>query len=664
MSTPLSLDAPQLQWQEGQPFSLMFHDPYFSKVNGLEESRYVFLQQNNLQERWQAWPWQEQRSFSLVETGFGTGLNFLLTWQAWRARPSNQGWLHFTSIEKHPLTVAQMRQASNLWPELAELTEQLLKNYPLPIKGMHHINFAQERISLTLYFSDIEQALPQLTAPVHAWYLDGFAPARNPQMWSHSLFKTLRLLSAPNATLATFTAAGDIKRALIGAGFSVEKIKGYGAKRDMLRAVFTQSLGPERPAYFHLKPWLVHNADTANEVIIIGAGLAGATTARALAERGVTVRVLDKLGIAQGGSGNPQGGLYIKLAADDNALHSEFYLSAYQYALSYLNRHLDDGNAENKHWQPCGMIQLAFDEKEAARQQQFLKNQALPAQLLQAKNANAISTKVGGDLPLSGLVYPQGGWLNPVVLCERLLTHPNIHFERCEVLRLSEQNDHYVLHCDQGEKFCTHLVLANAYAAEQLYPDGYFNLKNIRGQLSFLNAQLTPPLNAVISGRNYLAPAQQGRMCLGATFDPDDFHPDLRDEDHLKNLDALSDYGESWQRLKELGLQAIVGGRVGFRACAPDYLPLIGTVPDAEKFKEAFAFLRKDSKHIPKTPAPIKKGLWVNLGHGAKGIATAPLCAEILASLICADALPVPLDIYEALWPGRFLVRDMARGKI
>lgn len=659
-----SLNAPELLWQNGQPFSAQFNDPYFSKENGLAESRYVFLQQNHLEKRWQDWPWNTQPSFTIVETGFGTGLNFLLTWQAWRARSHNHGWLHFTSIEKYPLSHEQLRQALSLWPELAELAELLLKNYPLPIKGMQHIQFAQERISLSLYFDDIEQALPQLTAPVHAWYLDGFAPARNPQMWSQSLFKTLRLLSKPHTTLATFTAAGEIKRGLIGAGFTVEKIKGYGSKRDMLRAVYTQSLGPERPAYFYLKPWLISDANPGAEVTVIGAGLAGASTARALAERGVKVTVLDKLGIARGGSGNPQGGLYIKLAADDNALHSEFYLSAYQYALTFLNRHLGNASASNANWQQCGMIQLAFDEKEAARQQLFLKNQPLPDALLQAQDASTISAQIGSDLPLSGLVFPQGGWLNPVVLCERLLAHPNIHFERCDVLRLSEQNNHYVLHTHSGEKTCTHLVLANAYAAQQLYPSGYFNLKNIRGQLSFLDAQLTPKLNAVISGRNYLAPAQYGRMCLGATFDPDDIHPDLREKDHLRNLDALSDYGAPWQRLKELGLQAIVGGRVGFRACAPDYLPVVGAVPETEKFKEDFAALRKDSKHIPKIPAPMKKGLWVNLGHGAKGVATTPLCAEILASLICADSLPVPQDIYEALWPGRFIVRDMARGKI
>ena len=671
-----TLAAPELQWSnDGLPVSREFNDPYFSVENGLEESRHVFLQNNGLPHRWHDW----QGDFSIIETGFGTGLNFLMTWESWRhAKKNDSAWLHFSSIEKFPLTLQQLRQALALWPQLSEYSALLFEQYPLPIAGFHRLSWPQERISLTLIFADVEDALPQLSGPVHAWYLDGFAPAKNPQMWSEGLFSGMRRLSQrqplqyggeQSASVATFTSAGFVRRGLLGAGFNVKRVPGYGRKREMLAGCFNRRQGPELTPVHQHKPWLLN--ETTNlppaQITIIGAGLAGATTARALAERGLKVRVIDANGIARQASGNPQGGLYVKLAAGDNAIHTDFYLAAFQYALPYMRRYLGpgDGDSHNPHWSQCGVLQLAYDDKETQRQHKFSQTRPLPQELVRTLTQEQASLIAGNPQNSGGLFFPQAGWVSPAELCRVLLQHDNISFEQRTVDALEATPQGWRLHSTEGALDSRQLVLACAAAARTLLPAAYLPLKQIRGQLSYLNAEQTPPLNTVLCGRSYMAPVRNQRLCLGATYNLRDDETALRDSDHQTNLNHLPDFGPQWQALNEQqGMSAILGGRVGFRCTTPDYLPMVGSVPHSQAFVRSFAGLVRNAKRIPATTAPHYPGLWLNIGHGSRGLASAPLCAELLAQQIVGAPLPVALDVAEALWPGRFLMRDMVRRKL
>lgn len=669
---------PQLSWPDGQPFSKQFSDPYFSADNGLEEGRYVFLQHNAIPERWYHWPWLQQPSFCVVETGFGTGLNFLLTWQAWReyqqGKENHSGWLHFTSIEKFPLSKAQLQRALALWPQLSELAGLLLQSYPLLISGEHYLVWPEERLSLTLYWGDIKDALPQISGPVHAWYLDGFAPAKNPEMWSDHLFVQLRRLSqkqdtqyhnALSATVATFTSAGTVRRGLQGAGFEVTKQQGFGRKRDMLAGVFIRSIGPEQPPYFWNKPWLVNPIKPAQEVIVIGAGLAGCTTARALAERGVKVQLIDKEGIAKQGSGNPQGGLYIKLAANDSAIHTRFHLSAYQFSLSFLQHYLGEANSENTGWQQCGLLQLAFDDAEAKRQQQLLLNTPLPADLAHLVSAEQASKLANIKLDKGGMFFPLGGWVSPVDLCQRLIQHPNIRFQQAEVSKLKQTSTGWQVDTNIGSLVATDIVLATAYDTKSLVSQAHLPIKFIRGQLSYLKADTANELTTVVSGSSFITPAKNNLHCIGATFTTDDDNLDTNEEDHRFNLNNLGSLATEWLGSNcAQDLTVIQGGRVGLRCMTQDHLPIVGQVPDSEAFLQSFSHMAKNSNSIASVPAPIINGLWLNLGHGAKGLISTPLCAEILACRITQSSAPISSAITEALWPGRFLVRDLIRNRI
>ncbi|WP_221801256.1 bifunctional tRNA (5-methylaminomethyl-2-thiouridine)(34)-methyltransferase MnmD/FAD-dependent 5-carboxymethylaminomethyl-2-thiouridine(34) oxidoreductase MnmC [Oceanobacter mangrovi] len=666
------MQHPQLQWRDdGQPIAIAFDDPYFSVEDGLAESRHVFLHNNGLPQRWQNW----QGPFGIIETGFGSGLNFIMSWQAFAAEASDDCWLHYTSIEKFPMSRQQLQQAASLWPELAHWYAQLLEQYPLPVAGFHSLCWPEQRIQLTLIFADVHEALPQLQGPVNAWFLDGFAPSRNPEMWQQPLFDHIRRIcrqqppQIDNTTVATFTSAGIVRRGLKGAGFRVAKVKGFGRKREMLAGSYQQTLGPEQPACFSNTPWgLTPALPCPRKVIVIGAGLAGCTTARALAERGIQVELIDRHGIASEASGNPQGGLYIKLAANDQATHTHFYLAAYFTSLRWMQRLLD-----NKQWDDCGVLQLGYNDAELQRQQKFMQAINYPDELIQPCDSNHASELAGSTNNKGGLLFPAAGWVSPAELCQQLVQHGNIRFHQADIDSIRQtDNGHWQAISKNHQAFeADQLVVANAYSARQLLPDSYLPVKSIRGQLTYLNPTLTPTLSAVLCGRSYMAPERDNRIVMGATYNLRDDNTDVRDSDHQENLRHLADFGEQWQQLAEAALanqqdfdQLVVGGRTAFRCTTPDYLPMTGAVVNTAAFVAAYQPMVNNAKRIPAVAAPVHTGLWLNIGHGSRGLASTPLCAELLAGKISGSGSPTSQAIELALLPARFLLRDMIRKKL
>ena len=191
--------------------SQQYGDVYFSRASGLDETRHVFLEQNHLPQRWRD---LQQDSFTIVETGFGTGLNFLCAWQLWLVCAPPAARLHFVRIEKYPLTLDDLTRALSLWPPLAAERAALLAQYGMLAPGWHRLSFAQGRVTLTLIIGDVQTSLPLLRAKADAWFLDGFAPSKNPEMWQPDLYIQMARLSHPSTTFATFTSAGLVKRGL------------------------------------------------------------------------------------------------------------------------------------------------------------------------------------------------------------------------------------------------------------------------------------------------------------------------------------------------------------------------------------------------------------------------------------------------------------------
>ena len=224
-----------IEWRDGQPYASEFQDVYFSTDNGLLETDYVFLQGNHLAERWLD---SDMQTFNIAETGFGTGLNFLCAANTWLATSPQHATLHFISTEKYPLSLQDLSTALSLWPQLKAVSEPLLAQYESIISGSHTISLYDNRVQLSLLIGDATACFSEVTSQVDAWFLDGFAPAKNPDMWQIELFQQMARLSNKSTTFATFTSAGDVRRGLMNAGFNVSKRTGFGKKREMLVGSF------------------------------------------------------------------------------------------------------------------------------------------------------------------------------------------------------------------------------------------------------------------------------------------------------------------------------------------------------------------------------------------------------------------------------------------
>lgn len=233
----LDIDASNIEWRDGQPYSIQFQDVYFSSDNGLAETDYVFLQGNNLASRFQqfsSFQPSESKKFTIIETGFGTGLNFLCAARLWLSIAPQNVRLHFISTEKYPLTYSDIVAAQSLWPDLSPVSTEFLVSYKKLADGSATAYLFDERIELTLLIGDANITLKDLNITADAWFLDGFAPAKNPGMWQAELFSHMARLSKPGTTFATFTSAGLVRRGLQAAGFKVNKHPGFGKKREML----------------------------------------------------------------------------------------------------------------------------------------------------------------------------------------------------------------------------------------------------------------------------------------------------------------------------------------------------------------------------------------------------------------------------------------------
>lgn len=648
-----TLRPASLDWSQGLPFARDFGDVYFSRDGGLAETRHVFHVQNRLEPRLRGLG--AGAGLTVVETGFGTGLNFLATAALWR-QVGGDGWLHYASVEKHPLHAADLARAHACWPELAEIATVLQRHYPALVPGFHRICLPAWRLTLTLFLGDVADFLPRLEARVDAWFLDGFAPARNPGMWNEALYAAMARLSAPGATVATFTAAGSVRRGLTAAGFLMEKVPGHGRKREMLRGSFAGTPSPP----WQEKPWLARPryAPARRAACVVGAGIAGAHTARRLAERGWTVTVLEAGHVAGAGSGNPAAVVYGRLSAPGKAA-DHFSQQAWLQAL----RELAQLPAEDSPWHPCGLLQLATGNQ--AGLVRTLAAQAFPPEVMTPVSAAEAAALAGIAIDLPGLFFPRAGWLEAQRFCRQLLAHPGITLrENTPVAALAHADGEWQLLDRRGAPLAQApvAILANAAAATAFAPLADLPLGRIRGQVS-----LAPPspvsaaLRLLVCHDGYISPALPGQgHCLGATFQPGDGDTEARVADHAENRALLA--AALPGLAASLGPETQWGGRAALRCQSPDYLPLVGPVADAAAFADAYRGLR-DGKVVKYPELPVLPGLYLNVAHGSKGFSQAALAAEILAAELEGGPAPVSRAVLEALHPMRFRARALRRAR-
>ncbi len=658
-----SLHHARLDWNEaGTPVSSDFGDVYFSNDNGLSETRYVFLQQNRLPARFSH---HDSDSFVIGETGFGTGLNFLATMAAFLEQAPQSGngsRLHFISFEKYPLTQRDLSKALAAWPELAPLSQDLIAQWPLPVQGCHRLQFAKGRIRLDLWFGDIKEMLPQVPHQegglVDAWYLDGFSPAKNPEMWTQALFDGLARLARPDASIATFTCAGFVRRGLIAAGFAMKKVKGHGSKREMLIGDRT-----DKQPVQTIAPWYARPAGPDGEVLIIGGGIASAMTALSLVERGRRVTLLcEGREPATGASGNRQGALYPLLNGEHDAL-SRFYSLAFGYARQRL---LALAERHPIAFDLCGVVQLGYDDKSSAKLAKMGQG-PFPPELMHSLSATEAERIAGLPSGHGGVSYPLGGWLCPADLTRAAIREAQasgllqVEYD-APITTIDERADGWRVESDTGRHWqAPILVVAAGHQLPALLPFAELPLYPVRGQVSHVptTASLSR-LKTVLCYDGYLTPSHNHQHCIGASYGRNQNSLEFRAEEQRQNQARLQAClpDQIWPAEVDVsGNEA----RVGVRCASRDHLPVVGPIARLTNLADHYAQLQRDQQNA--APLPLHPGLYVLGALGSRGLCSAPLCGELLASEICGDPLPLSADLLEALHPARYWVRKLLKGK-
>lgn len=634
----------QLLWNEHQePRSSVFDDIYFCAHSGLAETDYVFLQANRLAERLATCD-----DFCLAETGFGTGLNFLAALALWQKVAPPSAKLRFISVEKYPLTLNDLCQAHQGFTELQAQAKALQAAYPSLVPGWHELALYEGRVRLSLWLGEAVSGFEQLDAAgqVDAWFLDGFAPSKNPDMWQKPLFLQVARLSHQETTFATFTAARKVRDGLTEVGFVVHKQKGFGRKRDMCFG----HLEGVRP--FHSKqPWFSppKPLPKVKTALVVGAGLAGASVAYALAQAGVKVTVLEAESEgAQGASGNLAGTLHPLITVDWN-VRSQFYWQGLQHAWAWLKPWIDSGEVVG---QLDGLVEVFATEKMQSRLAQA--QQRLPSDdVFQFLSAAELSDKVGQAMALEGVFFPQAGWVQPSSVIKRCLAHPNVTLKTEQiVLNIQSQVDSWQVSTQDRIWRADSLVVATGALDSALNDALGLPIRPVKGQTSFWSSdQGAPTLKLPVIHQGYSVGIANG-ILTGATFEAPDLSPTASLASHQENYGHFQQVWPEWQA-DVTRWQA----KVAFRPTVPDHLPIIGAVADSNWLQKAYFERSPSGAAYTYSHQVYQPGLYVSNGHGARGLMSVFLAADKIVQQLFGQPETLSFSLQASVHPARYAIK-------
>ncbi len=622
------------------PRSAQYDDIYHPAAGAMAQARNVFLLGNGLPQRW-----RDRRRFTVLETGFGLGNNFLATWAAWAACAGDGArceQLVFISVELHPPSLADVRRVHRD-PALRAFADELTAAWPPATANLHLIDFAGGAVRLLLGFGDVRKWLPQLVAQVDAFYLDGFLPARNPAMWEPRVIRGLARLAAPEATLATWTAAQALRASLAACGFVAQLAPGANGKREITLARFAPAFLPRRHA-----PRGAAVFGSKRHAVIIGAGIAGACAASALARLGWRCTVLEaQPAPASGASGNPAG-LFHGGVQGAEAPHARFNRAAALLAHRRYSALISSGHVAGS---VAGLMQVGIDSKAG----DIAADYASPV-----GGSDADSGVCSESFAGTTWQHHRAGWVDPVALVQTLLEHERIEL-RCNAAahRLRRDGDAWLVVDSAGRVLAQApvVVLATAGASAALLDElgvAPTPSRQSRGQLSWLDKCPTA-LAQPVTGHGYALPLPDGRLLFGASAHDDDFETGLRETDHARNLERL-------QGLTGITPEpgASLHGRVGWRHTTDDRLPIVGAVPLRPSTTAFAGDQRPRLDHCRFVPRLA--GLYLLEGLASRGLTWAPLAGEVLAAWIDGAPMPIEADLLDAVDPARWQVRAVRRG--
>jgi tRNA 5-methylaminomethyl-2-thiouridine biosynthesis bifunctional protein len=630
---------------DGTPFSPLYDDIYHSAAGALAQAHYVFITGNGLPLRWRS-----RHVFTIVETGFGVGGNFLATWAAWRTDPARCERLHIVSIEKHPFSREHLRAIhARIAADaaMAPLAQQLADAWPPLTSGMHRLEFEGGRVTLTLAFGEALEVLPKLWLRADAFYLDGFSPAKNPDLWSLPIFKSLARLAGDGATFATYTSAGYVKRSLEQAGFRCEKVEGFGSKRAMLIGQFTPHWRVRR--HEPPSPLIVDE----RHAIVIGAGLAGCALTERLAARGWRVSLIDRhAGAAHEASGNPAG-VFHPLISRDDSVASRITRAGFLYALRRWAQLEQRGYSFKR--STLGLLHLASHEEIDA-----VASLGYPAEFVTPVSRADAQALAKVEIASGGWRYPRGGSLDPAALCKAQCDVASDQLTRyfsVEASRLERIDNQWSVIDTAGKPIASApvVIVANACDAARVAGLRHAPTRIVRGQLTLLPTPMTGGLNVPLIGEGYAIPLADGITLTGATYEVDDGDPIMRAVGHAENLTRLARMIPGLAHALAALDSTALKGRVAFRCVTSDRLPMAGALAN-EAAASCDAVSLRGARPLD---LPRVDGLYGAFAYGSRGLAWASVVAELIASQIEGEPWPIERDLAESLDPARHLLRAL-----
>ena len=686
-------------FKDGIPFSPEFDDIYFNADGPIGQSEYVF---NSVFDE----IWEKKSEFNLLETGFGAGLNFLCAFKRFK---NSDKFLNFVSIEKTPIAIDDLAKIYANFSELADVSSKLLDAYPPLIRGFHRLNLTPN-VTLTLCFGDVEEVLDELSFIADAVFMDGFAPAKNEAMWSGRVCGKIAILCAPGAAVCTYSASGALKRALQNSGFEVNLLKGYGKKREMLRAKFAGERQARSEIWFsRFDP---ASKATPKSALVIGGGVAGYVCAFKLRERGLDVTIAEKRSdIALNGSGN-HCGILMPLITKPTVNLGRMHMNAFLQAARFYGQNLSADEIEF-----CGATDYAYEQKTLERFYEWREFDA----------DNGVFELKFEDEPYASAFIFSGAKARPRKMCKAasagIKTLLNCDFKGFETLEGGAVRAHFK---DVRSIDADVLVLAVGSESMELFADYDIRLSSVRGQVTHIKPAVWTP--APFSAKGYVCPPVDGVQVIGATYDRNLFLDESRPSDDKKNLADVAEFldgkfakserlnlsgeqdlnlttcsdgaAENTDRLEAINLNKsmdlraettgdllqaqdasnltapesisndtikttqnvrIIGSKVGYRSYSGDRFPLVGRLYDEDFYKDAYKSLLwtkgKSNPHPKYVP-----NVYASTAHGSRGLCTAVLGAELICDLIFDRPLCIEKSLFDELHLARFLVRKLKKG--
>ena len=668
--TTKPLSFANIHWiNEQQGINVDADDRYFSD-NPIAESDYVYLQGNELARRWQQ---SRGNDFTILELGYGTGLNFLLTQRLWcetqLANQNNFQHLNYISIDRSPIKTGDLQKFYKSWPQLAEYSQQLIHRLPMPVPGCHLLQFSDKEhlhsVDLFIHYAEAESVLDELVqnknCRLDAIYLDGFSPRKNPALWTHSLFGQLANLSQQNTSAASFSASSEVKRNLVAANFKVSKKPGFGKKREMITAIFDseKNTGSDHTSKKMEQKFsfsIPHQSK--DKVLVIGAGLAGILTASKLSSRGFKVDVMEaNAAPCEEASGNAVGLAYPKLSNVYDSSCS-LHCCAFDYLTNEIKR-LDIPVWGKNHLAAKGLIYL-LQQNKTRMHAGTPQNLNIPEEHIRYLNQQQTSKILATDIPGDSLLFTRAMALSPKLMANHYLSaschNSNIKFYFNTFVEKLIQHQHHWQAVSQSSKWDNYqaVFLCCGHQLHHLLPQYSIYTDQVKGQIDRLDYQQQLP-EYPICGNGYAIPCDPAEhsmvnencsLWVGASF-----HRNTADQ-ITTTTDTSKNIARACQLLNASEKEfQWTGSRASTRLTSSDRLPLVGQVHYQPTKQIAFL---QDNKMQTSENTP---GLFINTAFGSHGLTLIPLLSEYVVRLFNSELMPINRLLMNALDAERFAKR-------